>query len=112
MLKRLLFLLAITLLASGFLYSQVTTGTITGTVKSSTGEALAGATITAIHVPTGTKYVTAAKSGGQYTVPNVRVGGPYNVTAHFTGFADQVFNDLNVSLGTPLSIDVVLSVSS
>lgn len=111
MLKRLLFLLT-TLLASVFLFAQVTTGTITGTVKSSTGEALAGATVTAVHVPTGTKYVTAAKSGGQYTVPNVRVGGPYTVTVHFTGFSDQTFSDLNVALGTPLAIDVVLSISS
>lgn len=92
--------------------AQVTTGTITGTVSSADGQLLAGATITAIHEPTGTKYLTIAKNNGQFTVPNVRVGGPYTVTIHFTGYADKVFPNLNVSLGSPLNIDASLSTTA
>lgn len=112
MFKRLLLLLTLTLAVSVFLHAQVTTGSITGTVRAGTNEKLAGATITAVHVPTGTKYVTGAKTGGQFTLPNLRVGGPYTITVHFTGFSDQVFNDVNVSLGTPVTLDVVLATST
>ena len=85
-------------------YAQVTTGTITGTAKASGGEVLAGATVTAVHVPTGSKYSTIAKTNGQFTLPNVRVGGPYTVTIHFEGYADGVYVDQTVTLGSPLVI--------
>ncbi len=94
------------------LMAQVTTGTLTGVVKSSNGETLQGATITALHVPTGTRYSSVAKSGGQYTVPNLRVGGPYTVTIHYTGYTDGVFENLAIALGTPLNIDASLSITS
>ncbi|MDB5223525.1 MAG: TonB-dependent receptor [Chitinophagaceae bacterium] len=92
--------------------AQQTTGSITGFVKDANGQNLAGATITAVHVPTNSKYLTVAKNGGQFTLPNLRIGGPYTVTIHFTGFTDQVFNDQNVALGTPLNIEAVLNPST
>lgn len=88
--------------------AQQTTGTITGSVKDPNGQSLAGATITAVHLPTGSKYVTVAKNEGQFTLPNLRVGGPYTITIHFTGHAEQSFTDQNIALGTPLTIDAVL----
>lgn len=93
-------------------WAQVTTGTLTGVAKNDKGEALSGATITAVHLPTGSKYSTVAKSGGQYTIPNLRVGGPYTITIHFTGYGDAIFNDLNIGLGTPLIINGLLTSSS
>ncbi len=103
----------IALLAFPFLINaQVTTGTITGSVKDANGQNLAGATVTAVHVPTGSKYVTGAQNEGIFTLPNLRVGGPYTVTIHFTGFSDDVYTDQNIGLGTPLNIDAVLSPST
>ena len=93
-------------------YAQVTTGTITGMAKASGGEVLAGATVTALHVPTGSKYSTIAKTNGQFTLANLRVGGPYTVTIHFQGYGDGVYNDLEVTLGTPLTIDATLETTS
>ncbi|MDQ6756697.1 MAG: carboxypeptidase regulatory-like domain-containing protein, partial [Bacteroidota bacterium] len=92
--------------------AQQTTGTITGSVKDANGQNLAGATITALHVPTGTTYSTIAKNGGQFTIPNLRVGGPYTITVHFTGYAEQIFNDENIVLGTPLNLNAVLSLAT
>lgn len=101
--------LIITICLPFLIKAQVTTGTITGTVKDPEGKDLAGATISALHVPTGSNYATAAKTGGQFTLPNLRIGGPYTITVHFTGYSDQVFTDQSVNLGTPLNIDVVLT---
>jgi hypothetical protein len=92
--------------------AQITTGTITGSVKDANGQNLAGATITAIHVPTGSKYVTAAQNAGQFTIANARIGGPYTITIHFTGYSDQVYNDQNVVLGNPLNIEAILILTS
>jgi hypothetical protein len=65
----------------------VTTATITGIVTdSSTDTPIGGATIVALHIPSGTQYRAVARAGGAYTLPNVRVGGPYRVTATYLGF--------------------------
>jgi len=79
--------------------AQVTTGSLSGVVKNTKGEPTPGATITAIHVPTGSKYTTVAKSGGQYTIPNLRVGGPYTITISYVGYTDDVYNDQYITLG-------------
>ena len=112
--KKIVFLLSMVFIAMLPMLSgaQVTTGTLTGAVKSDKGESLTGASITAVHLPTGSKYVSVAKNDGQYTLPNLRVGGPYTITVHFTGFGDAVFNDVNIGLGTPVVINAVLTSAS
>ena len=59
----------------------VTTATLSGVVAdSATNEPISGATVVALHVPTGTQYRALTRSSGAYTLPNVRIGGPYRVT--------------------------------
>lgn len=108
MLKRLLLLLTISLLASSIIYSQVTTSSITGTVKSSTGEALEGATITAVHTPSGTTYNTISKKGGNFTLPSLRIGGPYTLTVNYVGQKTQTVSDFFLTLGEPFNANVVM----
>src|SRR5689334_2043345 len=98
MIKRLL-LLAFSVLCVFFTFGQVTTSSITGTVKDSKGAFLAGATITATHLPTGTKYVTLSRSGGVFNIPGMRAGGPYKVTISNVGYADQTVDGLTLTLG-------------
>ena len=54
----------------------VTSGGITGTVKSANGGIVAGAKVIAIHIPTGTRFGVNAKSNGTFSLNNVRIGGP------------------------------------
>lgn len=104
MLKRIVLLSICTLLAGTFLFSQVTTSSITGSVTDDKGEPLVGATITAIHVPSGTKYVTASKNGGVFNMPGLRPGGPYKVTIDFVGFKQHVEEGFNLILGDAYNI--------
>jgi len=92
--------------------AQVTTSSITGFVKSDNGSPLEGATITAIHQPSGTKYVTISKKDGNFTIPNTRIGGPYQITFEFVGYSPQTLNDVNLNLGLPFTADVTLSASA
>jgi hypothetical protein len=97
------------LLAIGFSgFTQVTTSTISGIVKSEKGGALPGATVQIVHVPTGTKYGASTNQSGKYVVPAVRVGGPYKVIVSFVGFNQNEQSDINTSLGVTTNVDVVL----
>ncbi|MES1250318.1 MAG: carboxypeptidase regulatory-like domain-containing protein, partial [Chitinophaga rupis] len=73
MIKRLL-ILASCILCVIFTFGQETTSQILGTVTDgNTG--LAGATVVALHTPTGTKYTTTTRKDGRFNLPNLRVGG-------------------------------------
>jgi hypothetical protein len=97
------------ILAVGFSgFAQVTTSTISGIVKSEKGDALPGATVQIVHVPTGTKYGASTNQSGRYVVPAVRVGGPYKVVVSFVGFKQNEQSDINTSLGVTTNVDVVL----
>lgn len=89
--------------------AQVTTSSITGFVKSAKGEPLEGATVTAIHLPSGTKYVTLSKKDGNFTLPNTRIGGPFQLTVEYVGFAPQTIKDITLTLGEPYVAEVTLS---
>ena len=91
------------------LWAQVTNSSITGVVKTSDGKVLEGATVTAIHQPSGTKYVVAAGKNGIYTMPSVRVGGPYSVSASYTGFQAEEQTDVYANLGSAANVDLTLS---
>jgi hypothetical protein len=93
------------------LLAQVTTGNLAGTVTAkSDGAALPGVTVEAIHTPTGTQYTTVSGSNGRYGIPNVRVGGPYRITATLGGFKTVSANNIQVRLGevaeVPLSMEL------
>jgi hypothetical protein len=109
MLKRILCLLTIVLFVSTYAFSQVTTSSITGSVKDANGQPLVGATVTAIHTPSGSTYSTIAGKDGVFTLPNLRIGGPYSVKITFSG--EQPFNleGFNLELGQPYNINAVLS---
>ncbi|MEO7047006.1 MAG: carboxypeptidase-like regulatory domain-containing protein, partial [Ferruginibacter sp.] len=108
-LKKLLPLLIALFAMSFYGNAQVTTSSISGFVKSDKGVALEGATITAIHEPSGTKYVTVSKKDGNYTLPNTRIGGPYTLTVGYVGYTTQTTNNISLTLGEPYNADVTLS---
>ena len=60
--------------------AQVTTGTITGYVKDIKGAGLTGAAVEVIHEPSGSKYRSVSTASGKFTVPGLRIGGPYKIT--------------------------------
>jgi hypothetical protein len=84
----------------------VTTSSLTGSVTDAKSDGLPGATVVAIHTPSGTRYGTSTLTDGRFTIPNMRVGGPYAITISFIGFQDQIFNNVNLGLGVASTIQV------
>ena len=77
----------------------ITTGTISGSVVDPQGGVLPGATVVALHTPTGTAYEAVTQADGRFTILSVRVGGPYTITVKMQGFKDDVLQNVNVGLG-------------
>ncbi len=98
--RKILLLLTFVLSASIAVLAQgVTTATISGEVKDAAGAGLPGANIVALHVPSGTTYGSSSRADGRYTLPGLRVGGPYKITITFVGYHDYTVEGINLSLG-------------
>lgn len=109
MLKRILFLFLTAFLVSTSLFAQITTSAIGGTVKSTTDEALSGATVVATHLPSGTKYITVTRPGGVFSIQNMRVGGPYLIEITFVGYKTEKIEDVYLQLAESFQITPVLT---
>ncbi|MFN2240044.1 MAG: carboxypeptidase regulatory-like domain-containing protein [Thermoanaerobaculia bacterium] len=92
--------------------AQVTTGTLTGTIFARDGAVLPGVTVEATHVPTGTTYQAWTGDSGRYTFPNIRVGGPYTVTASLDGFRTAVATNVQVGLGSTTAVPLTLDLAA
>lgn len=94
-------------------WSQVTTATLNGVVADEKGETLIGAAVVATHTPSGTRFAAVTREDGLFTIPNMRVGGPYTVKVTFVGFKDVEQNDvyLNLNQKTNLKIQMLSSES-
>ena len=108
MLKRILFSLAMVFIANSFLSAQITTSSISGIVTSSTGEALVGASIIATHQPSGSRYATVSHSGGEYSIKNMRVGGPYLIQISFVGFDMERVDEVYLKLAENFIVNSTL----
>ena len=85
----------------------VTTGSLAGVVTDAQGGVLPGATVTAVHTPTGTSYEAVTDGDGRYNILNVRVG-PYTVSAVMSGFKREDTPNVAVGLGEQKAVDFKL----
>ena len=81
-------------------FSQgVTSGTLEGKVEDEASGPVAGASVIAIHIPSGTRYGTFTRADGEFSFPGMRVGGPYKVYVSYIGFEKAVSGEIFISLG-------------
>src|SRR4029078_11574479 len=90
------------------LSAQVTTATLSGIVKDTKGAGLGSATVTVEYPDAGIKQVLVTRSDGRFTVPNLRVGGPYRVTVGAVSHKESVSDNIFLELGLNNSIEVTL----
>ena len=89
----------------GLLTAQgVTSAAFNGLVTDNDGNPIVGATITALHVPTGTVYTAVSRMDGLFNIPAVKVGGPYKVTVSMEPFKPQEVTGITLKLGEDRNI--------
>jgi hypothetical protein len=86
----------------------VTTGALSGFVTDSAGAPLPNAYVVAVHVPSGTQYRAVTRSSGAYSLPNLRIGAPYRVTATLLGYRPVTRENVSVALGESQRVDLRL----
>ena len=79
--------------------AQVTTSSINGTVTDEQGQPLIGATLKAVHLPTGTIYAISTLKTGKYTLNGMRVGGPYEIECSYIGYNSEKITDVHLTVG-------------
>jgi len=89
--------------------AQVTNGSLSGKVQNEAQASVSGASVIAIHLPSGTTYETTSRADGRFVIINMRVGGPYVVTVAFTGtgaaaFAPQTQENIEINLGVATDV--------
>jgi hypothetical protein len=85
--------------------AQVTTSAMRGSVTDSTGRPLEGAQIEAVHQPSGSRYAATTRADGRFTLPGLRVGGPYTVSAARLGYQKQTQGNISLALGVPADVN-------
>src|ERR1043165_8350293 len=110
MFKRILFLLFVTIAATT-VSAQVTSSSLTGNIRSVSGQPLVGATVKATHIPTGTVYTTQARTDGVFNIVNMIPGGPYKIETSFVGYAADAQSDVVLPLGETIRADADLKPS-
>lgn len=84
-----------------------TSSRITGSVISG-AESLVGATIMAVHEPTGFTYGTTSNLEGLFTLNNVNVGGPYTITISYVGYESSELKEIYLGLGQTETFNIEL----
>src|ERR1051326_3667409 len=90
------FLGLVLLCGANYLIAQSERGTITGTIRDTTGAVIPGAKITITNTATGIAANLSSNEIGEYTVPNLQVGN-YNVQVEKEGFKAAVLTALTVN---------------
>ena len=92
------------------LMAQVTTSALSGKVTmNDTKEEVIGATIQAIHEPSGTKYAAVTNANGRFTIQGMRNGGPYSVAISYIGYETKTFRNIVLELGETYNLNALLS---
>ena len=89
--------------------AQVTTSTLNGKISDQQGEGVPGATVVAVHTPSGTQYFAVANAEGRFTINGMRTGGPYTVEVSCMGYHNVTYTDITLQLAEAYALNATLS---
>lgn len=89
-------------------HAQSTTAQLRGTVVDASGAPVSGATVTILHVPTGSVSVATTSDNGSYFESGLRPGGPYTITVTAPGRDAERAEGLRLNTGTGNTFNAAL----
>ena len=106
--KKLYVMIAAFMLMISSAVAQVTTSGMSGKVKAD-NEDVIGATVEAVHIPSGTRYVAVTNTKGQFNINGMRSGGPYEVTISYIGYETKKVNGVVLQLGETYNLNTTMN---
>jgi hypothetical protein len=94
---------------AGLAFAQIDTGSITGTVRDTSGAVVPGAEVTATNSATKVTITSVTNSSGVYQFLAL-IPGTYSVKVSASGFSPQVQNDLVVHVQSKLEANFALAI--
>src|SRR5947199_6486444 len=91
--------------------AQISTATILGTVKDTSGALVPGVSITVKHTESGLTRSVVSGERGAYNVPLLPVGA-YEITTTMPGFKQQVRTGINLVVGQEAVVELTLEVGA
>ena len=93
------------------LHSQVTGGTISGTVADSTGRFIPNASISVTNTATGISRTVTTNTDGFYTAPNL-LPGTYDLKFTAAGFKTELKSGISLTVGATIALDLTMKVGT
>ena len=109
--RNLFFGLFATVLLAVPVFAQETTSAIRGTVISSSGAEISGASVSVTHEPSGSVSSQVTNSQGIFLARNLRVGGPYSV-AVTSAEGYKIIDNIYLELGETDKLKVIIGGST
>ncbi len=109
--KKLILLVVLVLSSTLSIMAQITTSSVSGKV-SANGEEVIGATIKAVHKPSGTVYRAVTNADGRYSIQGMRPGGPYELEVSYVGYKTKAVKNVSLALGQNTVLNETLSESA
>ncbi len=103
--------LAFAFFVSTSLFSQSSSGTISGTVADTSGAVIPGVTVTATNNATGVVTTVLSNEAGVYNFASL-LPGTYKVSASLPAFQTQTFNDVQLGNAAQLRLNFTLQVAA
>jgi hypothetical protein len=97
--------------SAAFAQTQITTGTIQGTVLDANGAAVPGASVEVKNVDTNFARTTTSDDDGRFVAPQLPPGR-YTVTVSKTGFATLLVEKADLTVGQAMNLPLSMKVSS
>ena len=93
-------------------FAQYTSSSMSGRVVDSSGNPVAGATVTIVHVPSNTVRTSTTDADGRYSAQGLRVGGPFKVTASKSGMESVEKTAVYLQLAVGSTINLTMRAST
>ena len=108
--KRILFLIAAVMVMISSAMAQMTTSGVSGkvTMNDADGEEVIGASVMAVHVPSGTRYHAITNAKGAFAIQGMRAGGPYTISITYIGMQTKTFENVVLALGETYHVNAWL----
>lgn len=84
----------------------ITTSALSGSITDKQGKAIAGATVSVVHEPSGTRAAAVSRTNGQFNLSGLRIGGPYTVTTSGVGIQTDTRKNIFLELGQTLELSI------